>query len=211
MTLTWQPAPFRIEVAASVTGVPLLDQLGGGLALTAAGLDALDLTVGPVPLPVGPVELRPVLAVHAGAHPDGGRRVELGLDLDGTRSVAAQWLLDPMTLQLAVLSTDPPVLDPGQVALALAEAVTGLAASIALATDEVQHLLDLEVGATHVRELLHGVAAEDRRHPRPHRLRPRRAAGAGRAAARQRGRCRAVGEPSTRSPSASASRPAWSA
>ena len=110
-----------------------------------------------MPLPVGPVELRPVLAVHAGAHPDGGRRVELGLDLDGTRSVAAQWLLDPMTLQLAVLSPDPPVLDPGQVALALAEAVTGLAASIALATDEVQHLLDLEVGATHVRELLHGV------------------------------------------------------
>ena len=160
-TLTWTPAPFRIELEATATTFPVLDHVAATLALNAAGLDELSLAVGPVPLPVGPIELRPVLAVHAGAHPAGGRRVELGLDLDGTRQVVGQWLFDPMSVRLAVLAGGPPIVDPGQVALTLAEAVTGLAASIALAADDVQHLLATQVGSKTVKELLHGVVLKN--------------------------------------------------
>ncbi len=157
VVLRWQPSPFRVDVTAVAGGLPAVDTVALSIALTAAGLDALDASIGPAPIPVGPIELRPVLAVHAGAAPVGGRRVELGLDLDGTHRVAAQWLLDAHTVQLAVLGDTAPVTDPAAVATALAEVVTTLAASIALATDEVEHLLAVPVGSTTVDALLHGV------------------------------------------------------
>ena len=155
--LTWNPNPFRIEVAAATTTFPVLENLAGSLALTATGLDEVTLEVGPVPLPAGPVELRPAVAVHAGTNPAGGRRVELGLDLDGTRQVAGQWLLDTGEVRFVVLSAGPPILDEAQVVAALAEAVAGLAASVALAVEEVQELLELQLGTKRVRELLRGV------------------------------------------------------
>ena len=156
-TLTWAPNPFRIEVAADTATFPVLENLAGSVALTAAGLEVLTLEVGPVPLPAGPVELRPALAVHAGTNPAGGRRLELGLDLDGTREVAGQWLPDTGEVRFVVLAGGPPIVDEAQLLAALAEAVAGLAASVALAVDEVQEVLDLQVGPTSVRQLLHGV------------------------------------------------------
>ena len=94
-----------------------MDQVDATLALTPSGLEDLSVVVGPAPVPAGPVELRPVLAVFAGAAPAGGRRVELGLDLDGTRRFAAEWLLDVATVQLAVLEdSSPPETDPAAVA-----------------------------------------------------------------------------------------------
>ena len=117
VVLRWQPNPFRLEVTADATGLPAVDHVTATLALTASGLDDLSVVIGPAPVPAGPVELRPVLAVFAGAAPAGGRRVELGLDLDGTRRFAAQWLLDASTVQLVVLDgTSPPVTDPAAVA-----------------------------------------------------------------------------------------------
>jgi large repetitive protein len=156
-TLNWTPNPFRIEVAAATTTFPVLENLAGSLALTASGIEAVTLDVGPVPLPAGPVELRPTLAVHAGATPAGGPRLELGLDLDGTRQVAGQLLLDTGEVRFVVLAGGPPILDEAQILAALAEAVAGLAASVALAVEEVQQLLDLQVGSKRVRELLRGV------------------------------------------------------
>ena len=162
VVLRWQPNPFRLEVTADATGLPAVDHVTATLALTASGLDDLSVVIGPAPVPAGPVELRPVLAVFAGAAPAGGRRVELGLDLDGTRRFAAQWLLDASTVQLVVLDgTSPPVTDPAVVASALAEIVATLAASIALAVDEVQHLLALTVGTKNVQQLLRGVVLLD--------------------------------------------------
>ena len=160
--LRWQANPFRVEVTADATGLPAVDHVTATVTLSSNGLDDLSVVIGPAPVPAGPVELRPVLAVFAGAAPPGGRRVELGLDLDGTRRFAAQWLLDAASVQLVVIEgTAPPETDLAAVAAALAEVVATLAASIALAVEEVQHLLDGAVGATTVGQLLRGVVLED--------------------------------------------------
>ena len=162
VTLQWQPNPFRITVVAAAAGLPAIDRLGATLALTGSGVENLSVEVGPAPIQAGPVEVRPVLGVFAGSTPPGGRRVELGLDLDGTRHVVAQWLLDTGTVQLAVLDgTSPPVTDPATVAAGLAEAAATLAASIALATPEVHDLLAVPIGTHTVGELLHGVVLHD--------------------------------------------------
>ena len=162
VVLRWEANPFRVGIQVDATGLPAIDHATATLALSAGGLDDLSVVVGPAAVPAGPVVLRPVLAVFAGAAPPGGRRVELGLDLDGSRRVGAQWLLDQATVQLVVLDgTAPPETDPAAVAAALAEVVATLAASIALAVDEVHHLLDVAVGATTVGQLLHGVVLLD--------------------------------------------------
>jgi len=162
VVLRWQPNPFRFEVAADAGGLPAVDHVTATVALTANGLDDLSVVVGPAPVSAGPVELRPLLAVFAGAAPAGGRRVELGLGLGGTRHVAAQWLLDPGTLQLVVLDgTSPPETDPAAVAAALAEIVATMAASIAMAADQVHNLLALTIGTKTAGQLLHGVVLRD--------------------------------------------------
>src|SRR5439155_14473145 len=64
--------------------------------------------------------------------------------------------------QLVVLDgASPPETDRGAVAAALAEVVATLAASIALATDEVDDLLALTLGTTTVAQLLHGVVLQN--------------------------------------------------
>ena len=162
VVVRWEANPFRVGIQVDATGLPAIDHASATLALSAGGLDDLSVVVGPAAVPAGPVVLRPVLAVFAGEAPPGGRRVELGLDLDGSRRVGAQWLLDQATVQLVVLDgTAPPDIDPAAVAAALAEVVATLAASIALAVDEVHHLLDVAVGATTVGQLLHGVVLLD--------------------------------------------------
>ncbi|HEY1280720.1 MAG TPA: DUF6603 domain-containing protein, partial [Acidimicrobiales bacterium] len=162
VVLRWQPNPFRVQVDVDATGLPAVDHVTATVALTGSGLDELSVEIGPAPIRAGPVDVRPVLGVFTGAAPAGGRRVELGLDLDGTRQVAAQWLLDPGTVQLVVLAgTAPPITDPAEVASALAEAAATLAASIALVTDEVHDLLAVPIGAHTVAELLHGVVLHD--------------------------------------------------
>ena len=152
--------PFRIEIAAAATTLPGIGSANAALAFDISGLDSLLFTIGPIPIDVGPVQVRPVLSVAAGANPVGGRAVSLGLDLDGSRRVVARWVLGG-TVQLVVVDGPTVVTDPGAVVEALIEAVAALAASVALATAEVQALLNTSIpgtsGATTVRQLLDGV------------------------------------------------------
>ncbi|MGH9271233.1 MAG: DUF6603 domain-containing protein, partial [Ilumatobacteraceae bacterium] len=164
VALEWQPSPMRIEVAAVATTLPGIGRADVSIALTEAGIDAVTATVGPVPIPAGPVEIRPLITVGAGVNPPGERVVALGLDVDGTRQVVARWHLDTSEFGLAVVGggvgTEPDT-TPAAVAAALAETVAALAASIALATPAVQNLLALGLpsGATTttVADLLDGV------------------------------------------------------
>ena len=90
VALEWKPTPMRIEVTAAATTLPGIGRADVSIALTESGIDAIAATVGPVPIPAGPVEIRPLITVGAGANPPGGRVVALGLDVDGTRQVVAR-------------------------------------------------------------------------------------------------------------------------
>ncbi|WP_123026001.1 DUF6603 domain-containing protein [Mycolicibacterium stellerae] len=162
VTVRWTPAPFTVEIEAAADDVPLIENLHAAVTLVPGGLDAVMLEIGPAPLAAGPLQLRPVVAVHAGANPQGGRRVEAGVNLDGTRSLVAQWLPgSPAGTQLALTGGPSPVIDPAAVTAALTELAATVAASIALAVAEVQNLLDTAVGTSTVKELLHGVVLHD--------------------------------------------------
>ena len=163
VTATWRPAPFRIGVEVAADGIPVAGSLAAAVAVEASGLVALSVEVGPGEVDADVAILRPVLAIGAGAAPPGGRRVELGLGLDesGERSVRARWDLTAGTLGLVVVEGGVATTDAAAVAVGLLDAVLDLAAGVALATDAVQALLDEQIGALSVRDVLRGVLLAD--------------------------------------------------
>ena len=102
------------------------------MALSAAGLNELSVTVGPAAINAGGVTLRPFVTVAAGLSPANGRRIAVGMALDDTHRFAARWLLD--TQQFAFVASDGAIAtaidttDPAQVALRVVEVVADLVA-----------------------------------------------------------------------------------
>jgi hypothetical protein len=166
LTLTWQPAPFEVTVGGTVTGIPGVARVSPAITLDAAGLKALEATIGPAEIDAGGVTLRPFATVAVGDAPDGGRRIEIGLARDParTKAFAARWNLGG-ALDLVAIDGATESTDPEQVALAILGEVLDLVASFAIETTPVQQLLATSVGATDVRNVLRGVVLEDAVNP----------------------------------------------
>ena len=96
LTLAWQTAPLSITLTGAFTGLPQVRRLDASITLDAGGLEALEDHAGSRRHRCGGgVRLRPILTIAAGDHPDGGRRVDLGLsgDANATRGFVARWNL----------------------------------------------------------------------------------------------------------------------
>jgi hypothetical protein len=160
------PATNRVSVTASSVALPGIGSAGFTVKLTAAGLEELSVTAGPATIDAGGVTLRPFVTVAAGSAPTGGRRVAVGLAVDGTHRFAAKWLIDTHTF--ALVASDGPigsaVDDPtaAKVAQRIVEVVADLVATVAMAQPAVTLLLSKPVGASStVRNLLRGVVLQD--------------------------------------------------
>ena len=165
VALTWSPATGVTALSANALAVPGIEQLSFTVALSAAGLNELSVTAGPALIDAGGVTLRPFVSVAAGLNPAGGRRIAIGMAVDDTHRFAARWLLD--TQQFAFAASDGLITaavdstDPTQVALRIVEVVADLVAAVAMAQQPVKDLLDTDVGATDVRNMLRGVVLRD--------------------------------------------------
>ena len=199
VTILVTPSPLSIAVSGEVSGVPAVSTVGFGVGLSAAGLTALDIEVGPASIDAGGTTIRPFFGVHAGSAPDGGRRAELSLGVGDHTRVGARWRIgDRFDLVVVDASgaSDVESTDAAKVAAALLEAVLDVVASFVLSTSAFTTLLNKHVGASTVRDVLRGVVL-DNAHPNqldanlfdPARLLGRRAA-----SRRERGAGGAVGE-----------------
>ncbi|MBK9316487.1 MAG: hypothetical protein IPM55_19920 [Acidobacteria bacterium] len=169
VSLTWAPATGTVTLDAVSLAVPGLQEASFKVSLSAAGLDELAITAGPASIDAGGVILRPFVTVAAGESPSGGRRIAIGMAIDGTHRFAARWLLN--THQFDVVASDGLITsatentDPTTVALRIVEAISDLVAGVAIAQSKVQQLLDTGVGATNVRNLMRGVVLSDQPDP----------------------------------------------
>lgn len=164
VALAWRPSPFQFGCDVTVTGLLQVQRLDAGIVLDTTGLRSLSATLGPAAIDAGGVTLRPHIAAVAGEAPAGGRRVELGLAIDGgtARRVGARWNIDGAGLSLIAVNGASEFSDAEHVALTLLEAVLDLVAGFAIGTAPVQQLLTHPVGAaTTVRNVLRGVILED--------------------------------------------------
>ena len=160
LALAWQPSPLSITVSGAFTGLPQVSRIDVSVTLDTAGLEALNVTIGPGDIDAGGVRLRPIVTIAAGDNPAGGRRVELGLsgDAGATSGFAARWSLDSPFVLVTLPEGSS---DSEEVALAILEAVLDLVASFAIDTQAVQDLLGNAVGTSTVREVLQGVVLDE--------------------------------------------------
>jgi hypothetical protein len=156
VTVRLTPSPFAVRVSGNIPDLPAIARVRFGIGLDLAGLTALDVEIGPADIDVDGVPVRPFAGVHVGAAPAGGRRVELSLGLGDDRRVGARWLLDDR-LDLVVVDAAGEHTDPGEVALALLDAVIGIVAIFVLRTDALTTVLNKSAGSRTVRQLLRGV------------------------------------------------------
>ncbi|HSV22226.1 MAG TPA: DUF6603 domain-containing protein, partial [Xanthobacteraceae bacterium] len=156
VSLTWQPSPLQFELSGTVTGIPAIDRVHGSIVLDGSGLKSLTAQAGPCVIDAGTVNLRPYLAAAVGQAPAGGRRIELGLALDGagTQLVAGRWNIDGAGLGLIAVDGTTTFTDAEHVAIMVVEAVLDLVASFVISTSTVQALLNNSVGGTTVRGVL---------------------------------------------------------
>ena len=175
--LAWNPATGAVALTGDGVAVPGVDQISCTIALSAAGIAELAVTLGPAAIDAGGVALRPFVTVGAGLSPTGGRRVAVGMAINDTHRFAARWLLDTQEFALVasdgVIATAVDTSDPLEVALRIVEVVADLVAAVAMAQQPVKDLLALHVVApsasdpdgTTVRNMLRGVVLEDVNEP----------------------------------------------
>ena len=162
VALTWQPAPFQFGCTVAVTGLPAVERLDAEVVLDTGGLRSLTVKLGPAAIDAAGVTLRPYIEAVAGEAPSTGRRVEVGLAVDGglTRLVGGRWNLDPGSFALVTTTGTTVSTDAAEVALALVQAVLDLVASFAIETEAARDLLDNPVGSTTVRGVLQDVVLD---------------------------------------------------
>ncbi|MGI9052148.1 MAG: DUF6603 domain-containing protein [Ilumatobacteraceae bacterium] len=166
VSVSWNPDTGIVRLVGDGVAVPGVDVVSFTLALGAAGLEEVSVVVGPASIVAGGVTLQPYVLVAAGDNPAGGRRIAVGLAIDDDHRFAARWLLDSSEFALVAssgaITSVVESTDPVDVALSIVEVIADLVASVALAEQPVQDLLDLAVGAGGtVRDLLEGVVLAD--------------------------------------------------
>jgi hypothetical protein len=172
VSLKWNPSSGLVSVESVDLAVPGITRLSFTVAISAAGLNELSVSIGPAEIDAGGVMARPFAAVSAGLAPAGGRRVAVGLAVDDSHRFGARWALDSGTFALmasdGTLAAAVETIDPVQVALRAVEVVADLVAAVAMAQAPVQALLDKQIGAlpaNNVRALLRGVMLADAPNP----------------------------------------------
>jgi hypothetical protein len=169
VSLAWNPSSGVASLIGNDVDVPGLNKISFIASLSAAGVEELSVTAGPLDIDAGGVTLRPFATVAAGLNPANGRRVAVGMAVDATHRFAARWMLD--TQQFALVASDGDIAtaldstDPAQVALRIVEVVADLVAAVAMAQQPVQDLLDTAVGTTNARNLMRGVVLADVNNP----------------------------------------------
>ncbi len=169
VSLAWNPSSGVASLIGNDVDVPGLNKISFIASLSAAGVEELSVTAGPLDIDAGGVTLRPFATVAAGLNPANGRRVAVGMAVDATHRFAARWLLDSQ--QFAFVASDGDIAtaldstDPAQVALRIVEVVADLVAAVAMAQQPVQDLLDTAVGTTNARNLMRGVVLADVNNP----------------------------------------------
>lgn len=163
VSLTWNPGARTVGVGVTTSAIPVIGRVHGEVAVSAAGLQSLTVVVGPVPLVVGGVSLRPF--ARFGWLPSGAT-VDVGLTAGDTTRVLARFTLGPTGLAVVVAAEsgmfDLPHLEADALALARAivTAVLEIAVDVVLRVDEVAALLALPVGAGTYGDLLDGVVLD---------------------------------------------------
>ena len=164
VTILLTPSPLSITVTGDVDGIPAVSTIGFGVSLSAAGLTALDVEVGPAAIDAGGVMIKPFFGVHAGTAPAGGARAELSLGVGDHTRVGARWKFgdrfDLVVVDSSGLS-DVESTDAAQVAVALLEAVLDIVASFVMSTAAFTDLLAKSVGGSTVRNVLRGALLDD--------------------------------------------------
>ena len=140
----------QITLMLDTSGVTPVLRFAGTLAVPAVGNIAIDelrlaadgvgitVRVGPAPLLIGGVTLRPVLTVRAGVTAAGVTRLAafgLATDAAAVKSVELRWALNETPPVLAVVTrgaSESIDVDPGRVALSLLSIAASVASGIAL-------------------------------------------------------------------------------
>ena len=164
VVVTVQTAPFAVQAAASVDGLPVLGAVSLSLAADATGLTGWSAGAGPAAIDLGGPVIRP-FARACYATP-GGWHAEIGLGLDdqgpsevGHRELEARWrqaagLSMLVTTQAASSVTEDA--SPATIAEAAIDAVLDLVGGWVLGADEVIDLLGNAVGGKTVGFVLQG-------------------------------------------------------
>jgi len=140
-------APLVLDITLTAPGVPVIGEVTAHVRADDTGPAEITAVLGPLGLTAGGVAVAPFLGVHAGTAPEGGRRVEFGLDLGGDAALVARCLLGPApTVTLAARSGSTDSTDPAAVALATLEAVLDSAAAVLIVLPDVAAMLDRHLG-----------------------------------------------------------------
>ncbi|HET7454129.1 MAG TPA: DUF6603 domain-containing protein [Solirubrobacterales bacterium] len=161
-TIELKPDPLELGVEAADRIEPI-GPLAAAVRFRGDRVTEVRGELGPAAVELAGGTLRPLLRVAAGAEPDDGRRVELGLafDADAADRLSARWDL-ASDLELLVFAAGKPSEDAAAVALGALRALADPLAGIVLGAEETKELLGKEVGKRKgkVRELLEGVLLE---------------------------------------------------
>jgi hypothetical protein len=161
ITLSWAPASDQVTIGGSDIEVPGIESLTFAVTISPTGIDALTITVGPAAIDAGGVVIQPYVQVAAGNSPPGGTGIAVGLAVSDTSRVAIRWLLDPISF--SIVAGDGPLAgidtntDPADVATRIVEIVLDVVAAVAIATDAVQDMLQIEIGSSTVGDVLQDV------------------------------------------------------
>ena len=164
VVLGWTPGSGTIDAAVTLDGLAGVDSVTGGIAVSAAGVQSIDVTVGPAAIPVGStVTLAPFARFAAGASRP-GPVVDLGLGAGDDVRLLVRFATTTGGLDVDLLSATGTLLapvesdDPVDVALAVVAALLDLAGGVVLGISEVKAALGRPaLGATSAQDLLDGV------------------------------------------------------
>jgi hypothetical protein len=168
LAVAFDPGACRLTADAVVPGLPGAGRVDAHAAVSAAGLELLDVTVGPAALEVpGPggapaAVLRPFARVRTAttAAPT-GVLVEIGLGVGTAHRFAGRFRPGSLEPLRVVATTSSPggtaeTDDPAEVALVVAAALLEIAGSTVLGLTPVQSALDRPVLGATARELFAG-------------------------------------------------------
>ena len=164
VVLGWTPGTGTLDAAVTLDALAGVDSVTGSIAVSAAGVQSVDVTVGPGAIPVGStVTLAPFVRFAAGASRP-GPVVDLGLGAGGDLRLLVRFAATTGGLDVDLLSATGTLLapvesdDPVDVARAVVAALLDLAGGVVLGIGEVQAALGRPaLGTTSAEDLLDGV------------------------------------------------------
>jgi hypothetical protein len=164
VVLGWTPGAGALDATVSVSGLSGVDTVTGSLTVTAAGVQALDVAVGPAPIAIGTTAtIAPYARIAAGsARP--GPTVDVGLGAGGDTRLVVRFAGTGGGLDVSLLSStglvDAPdeSAAPDDVALAVVATLLDLAGSVVFGIGAVRTALErTALGTATVANLLDGV------------------------------------------------------